>query len=112
MRVLARLHSVLFLSASSGSRSNIYSSKRAAARKVATIMTATTTTTPWKANDPEQVEEARKLGVWPLDESNAGLLNEVHPRNYDMSCDEPHEVYDLIAIGAGAGGLVSSRQVR
>jgi hypothetical protein len=74
-------------------------------------MTATTTTTPWKANDPEQVEEAKKLGVWPLDESNAGLLNEVHPRNYDMSCEQPHEVYDLIAIGAGAGGLVSSRQV-
>jgi hypothetical protein len=75
-------------------------------------MTATPTTSSWKANDPEQIEEARKLGVWPLDESNAGLLNEVHPRNYDMSCDEPHEVYDLIAIGAGAGGLVSSRQVR
>jgi hypothetical protein len=108
MRVLARLHSVLFLSASSGSRSNIYP----ASKRAATIMTATATTTPWKANDPEQIEEAKKLGVWPLDESNAGLLNEVHPRNYDMSCDEPHEVYDLIAIGAGAGGLVSSRQVR
>jgi hypothetical protein len=67
---------------------------------------------PWKANDPEQAEEAKKLGIWPLDESNAGLLNEVHPRNYAMSCEEPHEIYDLIAIGAGAGGLVSSRQVR
>lgn len=67
--------------------------------------------TPWTANDPEQALEAKKLGVWPLDESNAGLLNEVHPRGYFLSADEPHEVYDLIAIGAGAGGLVTSRQV-
>jgi hypothetical protein len=74
-------------------------------------MTAASNTAPWKANDAAQAEEAKKLGVWPLDESNAGLLNEVHPRNYVMSCDEPHEVYDLIAIGAGAGGLVSTRQV-
>jgi succinate dehydrogenase/fumarate reductase flavoprotein subunit len=38
-------------------------------------------------------------------------LNEVHPLDYEKS-DEPHEVYDLVVIGAGAGGLVSSKQVR
>lgn len=62
----------------------------------------------WKAFDTEQAEEARtKFNVWPLDESNAILLNEVHPRDYVQSTQEPHEIYDLIAIGAGAGGLVS-----
>lgn len=53
-----------------------------------------------------------KLNVWPLDESNAKLLNEVHPKEWDMSsyAQDSNIVYDLIAIGAGAGGLVSSRQ--
>lgn len=67
---------------------------------------------PWKPGDTEQAKEARALDIWPLDEYNAELLNAVHPRGYDKSVPEPHEVYDLIAIGAGAGGLVSSRQVR
>ena len=63
----------------------------------------------WTANDPEQAEEARNsLQLWPLDTYNAELLNEVHPRNFESQ--EPHEEYDLIAIGAGAGGLVSSKQ--
>jgi hypothetical protein len=57
---------------------------------------------PWTANDPEQAKEAKELRVWPLDGANAALLNEVHPRGYVRS-DEPHEIYDLIAIGAGAG---------
>ena len=69
------------------------------------------TAKPWTAGDPEQALEAKKLDVWPLDEANAALLNEVHPRGYEKS-SEPHPVYDLIAIGAGAGGLVSSKQVR
>eukprot|EP00538_Stauroneis_constricta_P000713 CAMPEP_0119563382 /NCGR_PEP_ID=MMETSP1352-20130426/23183_1 /TAXON_ID=265584 /ORGANISM="Stauroneis constricta, Strain CCMP1120" /LENGTH=527 /DNA_ID=CAMNT_0007611963 /DNA_START=270 /DNA_END=1853 /DNA_ORIENTATION=- len=65
---------------------------------------------PWKAGDAELATEAKKeLGVWPLDEYNAVLLNEVHPRNFEDQ-GEPHEEYDLIAIGAGAGGLVSSKQ--
>ena len=65
----------------------------------------------WTPNDAEQAEVARaKLDIWPLDESNAVLLNEVHPRDYLSSTETPHEVYDLIAIGAGAGGLVSSKQ--
>jgi pyruvate/2-oxoglutarate dehydrogenase complex dihydrolipoamide dehydrogenase (E3) component len=67
-------------------------------------------TNSWVANDPEQIAEAKKLEIWPLDEHNAALLNEVHPRGYVQSSEIPHEVYDLIAIGAGAGGLVSAKQ--
>jgi hypothetical protein len=63
----------------------------------------------WTAFDTDQEEEARtKLAVWPLDEYNAQTLNEVHPRNYVQSTTDVHDVYDLIALGAGAGGLVSS----
>jgi len=75
--------------------------------------TTTTTTSSWTAGDVEQAKEAASnLDVWPLDEYNAALLNEVHPRGYVQSCETPHEEYDLIAIGSGAGGLVSSKQVR
>jgi len=64
---------------------------------------------PWTAFDPEQAVEAKeRLQVWPLDAYNAELLNEVHPRGFESQ--EPYEEYDLIAIGAGAGGLVSSKQ--
>ena len=73
----------------------------------------TSTTTPWTPGNIEQEQEAKeKLDIWPLDTYNAKLLNEVHPRGYKASSNEPHEIYDLIAIGSGAGGLVSSRQVR
>ena len=54
---------------------------------------------------------ARGIGVWPLDTHNKKLLDAVHP--YDWKDPEPKPpdfVYDLIAIGAGAGGLVSSKQ--
>jgi Pyridine nucleotide-disulphide oxidoreductase len=65
----------------------------------------------WKADDPQHVQDAKsRLEVWPLDEYNVKLLNEVHPRDYVASTTTPHEIYDLIAIGAGAGGLVSSKQ--
>lgn len=73
--------------------------------------TQLSTMSSWSPQDPQHVEEAReKLKVWPLDEYNAILLNEVHPRNYSQSTDKPHDVYDLIALGAGAGGLVASKQ--
>jgi hypothetical protein len=75
------------------------------------MSSSSSSSAPWKPGDTEQANEARALDIWPLDEYNAELLNAVHPRGYDKSVTEPHEVYDLIAIGAGAGGLVSSRQV-
>jgi len=68
---------------------------------------------PWSATDNRdstQAIEARKsLTIWPLDESNTILLNEVAPRNY-TNPTQPNDIYDLVAIGAGAGGLVSSKQ--
>jgi pyruvate/2-oxoglutarate dehydrogenase complex dihydrolipoamide dehydrogenase (E3) component len=71
----------------------------------------TTMSSSWTPGDPEQAQDARsRLDVWPLDEYNAELLNQVHPRVYDKHDEKPHEIYDLIAIGAGAGGLVSSKQ--
>ena len=74
--------------------------------------TTTTTTTPWTAGNADHAKDAAtRLDVWPLDEYNAALLNQVHPRNYGQSTDTPHAMYDLIAIGSGAGGLVSSKQV-
>jgi hypothetical protein len=51
----------------------------------------------WTPLDPEQREQAKEsLEVWPLDEYNAKLLNEVHPLGYRQSTPHPHEVYDLI----------------
>uniref|UniRef100_A0A7S2XRM9 Mercuric reductase n=1 Tax=Attheya septentrionalis TaxID=420275 RepID=A0A7S2XRM9_9STRA len=64
----------------------------------------------WKQSDPIQSEDARsRLDVWPLDKYNTVLLNEVHPLNYENPSD-PLPLYDLVVIGAGAGGLVSSKQ--
>ena len=51
-----------------------------------------------------------EIGVYPLDEHNAALLNLVAPRGYENPTPEEGLVYDLVAIGAGAGGLVSSKQ--
>lgn len=49
-----------------------------------------------------------QLSVWPLDEHNVTLLDNVAPSGWTNP--RPHAVYDLIAIGAGSGGLVSSKQ--
>lgn len=56
-----------------------------------------------------------ELGVFPLDEANAELLDNVAPRewmNPRPAGDDLEEemYYDLVAIGAGAGGLVSAKQ--
>jgi len=57
---------------------------------------------PWTPNDPEQALEARqKLQTWPLDEHNAALLNEVHPRGYDTSLsdsDTPPHVRSFLLV--------------
>ena len=65
--------------------------------------------TSWSA--PGLDAAAKELDVWPLDASNAKLLDAVHPVQWkDPAPPESDEVYDLIAVGAGAGGLVSSKQ--
>lgn len=96
---LLRVHPFLLLVNSS--------TQRSAHKRPLSIMSATS----WIPGNPEQEREAKeKLNIWPLDEYNANLLNQVHPYQYIQSTETPHEVYDLIAIGAGAGGLVSSKQ--
>ena len=46
------------------------------------------------------------IGVSPLDEHNARLLDNVHPKKWKDP--EPKASYNLVVIGAGAGGLVSA----
>jgi len=67
----------------------------------------------WSGLNPEDKKDAKeRLKIWPLDKDNVKLLDEVHPKSWPNRKDaDPSLVYDLIAIGAGAGGLVSSRQV-
>ena len=68
---------------------------------------------PWQPSPhatPDDISLAQSLHIWPLDEPNVNLLNEVHHRSYMNP--RPVDIYDLVVIGAGAGGLVSSRQVR
>jgi pyruvate/2-oxoglutarate dehydrogenase complex dihydrolipoamide dehydrogenase (E3) component len=70
----------------------------------------------WSSQDAQVARE--ELNVWPLDEYNLKLLNEVHPKQWisplqqepDTQNLETMEYFDFLAIGAGAGGLVSSRQ--
>ncbi|HBG19159.1 MAG TPA: FAD-containing oxidoreductase [Desulfobulbaceae bacterium] len=45
------------------------------------------------------------IGVSPLDEHNAMLLDNVHPKRW---LDPEPKSYNLVVIGAGAGGLVSA----
>ena len=66
----------------------------------------------WSSATPDLVSRAREeLQLWPLDEHNAALLDAVHPRVWDGPAEaDTVQMYDLIAVGAGAGGLVSSKQ--
>eukprot|EP00549_Striatella_unipunctata_P001018 CAMPEP_0118675736 /NCGR_PEP_ID=MMETSP0800-20121206/1624_1 /TAXON_ID=210618 ORGANISM="Striatella unipunctata, Strain CCMP2910" /NCGR_SAMPLE_ID=MMETSP0800 /ASSEMBLY_ACC=CAM_ASM_000638 /LENGTH=534 /DNA_ID=CAMNT_0006571105 /DNA_START=158 /DNA_END=1762 /DNA_ORIENTATION=+ len=64
----------------------------------------------WTPENEAHVKDAREnLHVWPLDEHNSKLLNFVHTRA-SPDPETPHEEYDLLVIGSGAGGLVSSKQ--
>lgn len=78
------------------------------------VQTMTSNNSEWTPGDVDQAKEARtKLEIWPLDEHNAKLLNLVHPYKYETKLKDGQNdppVYDLIAVGSGAGGLVSSRQ--
>lgn len=47
-----------------------------------------------------------RVGISPLDKYNAKLLDNVHPKEWVDP--EPKDSYNMVVIGAGAGGLVSS----
>lgn len=65
----------------------------------------------WKdVNATKPVPDHDEVGVWPLDEHNVKLLDDVCPRSWQNPSRSAEFVYDLIAIGAGAGGLVSAKQ--
>jgi pyruvate/2-oxoglutarate dehydrogenase complex dihydrolipoamide dehydrogenase (E3) component len=49
--------------------------------------------------------DVEAIGVSPLDEHNARLLDNVHPKRWLNPQPKP---YNLVVIGAGAGGLVSA----
>lgn len=49
--------------------------------------------------------DLESIGVYPLDEHNAKLLDNVHPKRWLNPQPKP---YNLVVIGAGAGGLVSA----
>ncbi len=55
--------------------------------------------------DMDQID-LEAIGVSPLDEHNARLLDNVHPKKW--LDPEPKSSYNLVVIGAGAGGLVSA----
>lgn len=50
---------------------------------------------------------SQTLGIKPMDRYNHELLNNVHPPNWTNPVP-PKEGYNLVAIGAGAAGLVSA----
>jgi pyruvate/2-oxoglutarate dehydrogenase complex dihydrolipoamide dehydrogenase (E3) component len=69
----------------------------------------TSPSSTWDPKSESHIQDAKqRLHIWPLDEANTSLLNQVHPKEWPHASDDT--IYDLISIGAGAGGLVSSRQ--
>lgn len=50
--------------------------------------------------------DLEKVGISPLDKHNAKLLDNVHPKKWRDP--EPKPSYNLVVVGAGAGGLVSA----
>lgn len=50
--------------------------------------------------------ELETCGVTPLDEHNVRLLDNIHPKKWIDP--EPEEIYNLVAVGGGAGGLITS----
>eukprot|EP00463_Aulacantha_scolymantha_P004372 TRINITY_DN547_c0_g1_i2.p1 TRINITY_DN547_c0_g1~~TRINITY_DN547_c0_g1_i2.p1 ORF type:complete len:538 (-),score=98.75 TRINITY_DN547_c0_g1_i2:582-2195(-) len=66
--------------------------------------------TSWADPDSTRSPNDPVCGVFPMDEYNIKLLDAVHPRKWKNPSPSPDFVYDLVAIGAGAGGLVSSKQ--
>ncbi len=52
------------------------------------------------------VEESKTFGVSPMDKYNQALLDNVHPLEWKPP--KPPKRYNMISIGAGAGGIVSA----
>ena len=48
-----------------------------------------------------------KVSVFPMDEHNQKLVNNVHPP--DWVNPQPQDTYDLVVIGAGTAGLVTAK---
>lgn len=59
-------------------------------------------------NTPDRSDStsAPDFEVFPLDEHNAKLLDCVHPKEWIDP--DPPGVYNMVVIGAGAGGLVTA----
>ncbi|KAJ1445970.1 mercuric reductase [Pelagophyceae sp. CCMP2097] len=72
----------------------------------------------WKAHlsSPDAARRAAteralaETGIFPLDEHNASLLDAVMPLRWEDAAPNDGFVYDLIAVGSGAGGLISAKQ--
>jgi pyruvate/2-oxoglutarate dehydrogenase complex dihydrolipoamide dehydrogenase (E3) component len=65
-------------------------------------------TVSWR--DVKEGTDADTSSLTPLDEHNVKLLDNVMPQNWPNPSKPADFVYDLIAVGAGAGGLVSAKQ--
>jgi hypothetical protein len=64
---------------------------------------------PSDQQGPLAAEALRRTEVGPLDEHNAKLLDQVHPHGWENP-PTPAAVYNMVAIGGGAGGLVTAAQ--
>jgi pyruvate/2-oxoglutarate dehydrogenase complex dihydrolipoamide dehydrogenase (E3) component len=53
-----------------------------------------------------QMDRVESWGIEPLDEHNARLLDNVHPREW--TDPKPRAKYNLVVVGAGSGGLVTA----
>ena len=58
-----------------------------------------------EALDPKDVHVASTM--WPMDSYNTELLNNVHPPQW-QDPSPGQDMYDLVVIGGGTGGLVSA----
>eukprot|EP01043_Picozoa_sp_COSAG02_P081287 COSAG02_NODE_19776_length_865_cov_0.772846_2_plen_110_part_01 len=65
----------------------------------------------WRTGDATSAAEALErehVEVAPLDHDNARLLDQVHPHSWVAPTPAP--VYNMVVVGAGAGGLVTAAQ--
>ncbi|CAN0082483.1 unnamed protein product [Pylaiella littoralis] len=58
------------------------------------------------SRDADMINTLVEIGVSPIDEHNTTLLDNVHPAKWQDA--EPDGTYNLVAIGGGTGGLVST----